>query len=201
MSSCNSTLKDGIIAYPAPLQLQCLLYLVGHLDEITSTAIGLLPHHIRHELLLLLPAVDVCQLEGISVTADLPMDEIWETLYHDRIAMNMRNAIHDSLYKFGITFSSWKEKYFHNYFLKYMAVYPAFLCPSCIVKWYGPGKLFYATYKVKSYSALSESFTGYQCFGSYTKSIQGLTRYCNKCAHFTPLRYEDKGMNSHFVDV
>ena len=73
-------MKDGIVSYPASLQLQCHLYLMGHLDELTFTSLSLLPRHIHHELILLLPAVDVCQLEGTPVTADILMDDVWQTL-------------------------------------------------------------------------------------------------------------------------
>ena len=74
----------GVISYSDLLQLQCLLYTVGDIDEIPSTTLALLPCHIRHKLLLLLPVVDVCKLEETLVTADLPMNEIWQTLYKNK---------------------------------------------------------------------------------------------------------------------
>ena len=72
---------------PVPLLIQCLLYLIGNLfddDDKPIPGLALLPRSIRIKLLLLLPAVDVHKLEGTSVTADILMDEIWETLYKER---------------------------------------------------------------------------------------------------------------------
>ena len=72
---------------PVPLLIQCLLYLIGNLfddDDKPIPGLALLPRSIRIKLLLLLPAVDVHKLEGTSVTADIVMDEIWETLYKER---------------------------------------------------------------------------------------------------------------------
>ena len=72
---------------PVPLLIQCLLYLIGNLfddDDKPIPGLALLPRSIRIKLLLLLTAVDVHELEGTSVTADILMDEIWETLYKER---------------------------------------------------------------------------------------------------------------------
>ena len=49
---------------------------------IMITDLELLPRQLRIKLLLLLPAVDVCKLEGTSVTHDISMnDEIWEKTF------------------------------------------------------------------------------------------------------------------------
>ena len=72
---------------PVPLQIQCLLYLIGNLfddDDKPIPGLALLPRSIRIKLLLLLPAVDVHKIEGTSVTHDILMDEIWKTLYKER---------------------------------------------------------------------------------------------------------------------
>ena len=63
---------------PVPLLIQCLLYLIGNLfdDDKPIPGLALLPRSIRIKLLLLLTAVDVHELEGTSVTADILMDEI-----------------------------------------------------------------------------------------------------------------------------
>ena len=76
---------------PVPLLIQCLLYLIGNLfddDDKPIPGLALLPRSIRIKLLLLLPAVDVHKLEGTSVTADILMDEIWETLYNEKYHKN-----------------------------------------------------------------------------------------------------------------
>ena len=70
---------------PAPLYIQCLLYIIGNLYDDNDEPIpglGLLPRQLRIKLLLLLPAIDVCKLEGTSVTRDISMnDEIWERIW------------------------------------------------------------------------------------------------------------------------
>ena len=186
-------LKDGIIAYPAPLQLQCLLYLVGHLDELTSTSISLLPRHIRHELLLLLPAVDVCQLEGTPVTADILMDDVWQTLYNNRIDGDYFD--YEYLLQLADYVSlSWKDKYF-NEFLMQMSSYRFSTDCKCFNKHFHSDML-YAFYKFKNdpftKAKRSRNFTGYQCFSSHTQSVQGLTRYTDQCVHLIPMRYKNK---------
>ena len=77
--------KFGSFANPCTLQFQCLLFIVGHLDQFPVTILALLPTTLRRELLLLLPAVDVCKLEETPVITDLPMEEIWETLYKSNV--------------------------------------------------------------------------------------------------------------------
>ena len=85
---------------PVPLLIQCLLYLIGNLfddDDKPIPGLALLPRSIRIKLLLLLPAVDVHKLEGTSVTADILMDEIWETLYKERKHSQLLDK-HNSLF-------------------------------------------------------------------------------------------------------
>ena len=71
-------LKSGVMSHPATLQLQCLLYIIGHLHDFTDDNLGLLPLSFRIKLLLLLPAVDVAKLEGTPITHGISMDEIWK---------------------------------------------------------------------------------------------------------------------------
>ena len=121
----NTLLMDSL---PVPLLIQCLLYLIGNLfddDDKPIPGLALLPRSIRIKLLLLLPAVDVHKLEGTSVTADMLMDEIWETLYKER-------KRHQLLDKYNSLFSC-KDLYFsaamvdpttnypHNYLMFYEA--------------------------------------------------------------------------------
>uniref|UniRef100_A0A1X7TGL0 F-box domain-containing protein n=1 Tax=Amphimedon queenslandica TaxID=400682 RepID=A0A1X7TGL0_AMPQE len=102
------------------LQIQCLLYLVGNLfddDDKPISGLALLPRSIRIKLLLLLPAVDVHKLEGTSVTADILMDEIWETLYKERICerSDCRLSLDVNHYNYTSLFS-WKDLFFSYIF-------------------------------------------------------------------------------------
>ena len=55
------------------------MFIVGHLDELPSDVIALLPIGIRRKLLLMLPALDICKLEETPVTDGISMDdEIWK---------------------------------------------------------------------------------------------------------------------------
>ena len=119
--------KPGLMSYPAPLQLQCLLFIIGHIFEpgddpdIPITSLALLPRSIRIQLLLHLPAVDVCKLECTSVTADIIMDEIWETLFKKRIPSNVLRQVKSLMYMKSKEITSfgmdWKEYYFNTIYL------------------------------------------------------------------------------------
>ncbi|XP_019855339.1 PREDICTED: uncharacterized protein LOC109584164 [Amphimedon queenslandica] len=109
---------------PVPLLIQCLLYLIGNLfddDDKPIPGLALLPRSIRIKLLLLLPAVDVHKLEGTSVTADILMDEIWETLYKER-NHNRRLDKHNSLFSCkDLYFSEAMVNLKNNYLMFYEA--------------------------------------------------------------------------------
>uniref|UniRef100_A0A1X7TSL1 Uncharacterized protein n=1 Tax=Amphimedon queenslandica TaxID=400682 RepID=A0A1X7TSL1_AMPQE len=95
-------LKTGVMSHPASLQLQCLLYIIGHikfeppddidLDEhikyLPVSCLGLLPRSIRNRLLCLLPAIDVAKLEGTPVTIGISMDEICEYIFNERLPLH-----------------------------------------------------------------------------------------------------------------
>ena len=80
---------------PAPLYIQCLLYIIGNLYDDNDEPIpglGLLPRQLRIKLLLLLPAIDVCKLEGTSVTRDISMnDEIWKRIWERNFEATYRS--------------------------------------------------------------------------------------------------------------
>ena len=125
-------LKPGVLSHPAPLELQCLMFVIGHLFQpdhsVPVSMIALLPCSIRIKLLLLLPAVDVHKLEGTSFTRDILMDEIWETLYNERIPLRFKNIIESTLSNGLVletpdeyiekydTVVTWKEAYFDTVF-------------------------------------------------------------------------------------
>ena len=163
---------------PAPLQLQCLLYTVGHIDEIPSTTLALLPRHIRHKLLLLLPVVDVCKLEETQVTADLPMNEIWQTLYNNRMPVNDLNlsrylTMPDKAREMYDVQLTWKECYFQVVFnfkelelhknnsrYGYLALYDKSFVP----------ELLYSVFHFK------DDLEAFKCIGLKSNRLHGLTR-------------------------
>ena len=76
-------LKFGILPFPAPLRLQSLLFIIGHLDQYRNETLALLPPRTWRELLLNLPVIDVCWLEGSGVIEGIDMEEVWKTLYYN----------------------------------------------------------------------------------------------------------------------
>ncbi len=65
------------------LEDQCLLHLICHLEDYLPEMLALLPRHLRHRLLLNLPAADVCRLENTmtAVSAGIDMDgAVWPEL-------------------------------------------------------------------------------------------------------------------------
>ena len=77
--------QDGVMSYAVSLQMQCYMFIVGHLDELPSDVIALLPIGIRCKLLLMLPALDICKLEETPVTDGISMDdEIWKLKYNEQ---------------------------------------------------------------------------------------------------------------------
>ena len=129
-------MKTGVLNYPARLQTQCLLHLVGYNNDYNTTSLGLLPSFIRVQLLLLLPALDVVKLEGTPVTAGLSMSEIWETIFKERLPLHTCWSTGDidenigsvfirpgDLERKGVQNASWKEVYFTTVFV--FAVYYA----------------------------------------------------------------------------
>uniref|UniRef100_A0A1X7TJM2 F-box domain-containing protein n=1 Tax=Amphimedon queenslandica TaxID=400682 RepID=A0A1X7TJM2_AMPQE len=125
-------LKPGVLPYPVPLKLQCLMFVIGHLFQpdhsVPVSMIALLPRSIRIKLLLLLPAIDICKLESTSVTHGIVMDEIWKALFKERIPAFFleklepqlaQSIVFDTPDKFKEKFDiliTWKEAYFDTVF-------------------------------------------------------------------------------------
>ena len=114
-------LRRGVMSHPVRLQVQCLLYIIGHISfdanvigvgsqtglpltgisifinnarrYLPPNSLGLLPRSIRIKLLLLLPAVDVAKLEGTPVTSGISMNEIWETICKERLPLHKKKDI------------------------------------------------------------------------------------------------------------
>lgn len=173
----SSYIKNGVLSYPAPLQLQCMLYIVGHIDEVPFYILALLPHHIRHELLLMLPVVDVCKLEETPVTIDLPMDNLWKACMDrlpDHILCRLTTP-DQAKTEYGIDLT-WKECYFQE-ILKLYSIYPTSVPPLL-------------------FSVFSNSVSVFNCFSSMTQGCHGLLPYCFETyTGYIPIRYY------HFFDV
>ena len=89
--------EEGVMSYAVSLQMQCYMFIVGHLDELPSDVIALLPIGIRRKLLLMLPAVDICKLEETPVTDGISMDdEIWKLKCdHDERSKKFSTLVED----------------------------------------------------------------------------------------------------------
>ena len=118
------SLKSGVLAYAVSLQLHCLLFIVGHVHEFSSTAIGLLPTSIRRKLLLHLPVADILKLECTPVTANISMDDLWQALFNTRMPL-VPELTEKEMYiltpekfeeNFKINFN-WKEAYFQSFLI------------------------------------------------------------------------------------
>ena len=237
-------LQSGVMLHPARLQLQCLLYIIGHLlfkpDRLVNTGVmdqdetpspsytydngqrifrvsqngphnlpqslpisslGLLPKFMRIKLLLLLPATDVAQLEGTPVTNGIPMDEIWEAIFRERLPLHKRkqmvgiyrkdiitpNDIHDK----GAESVSWKDAYFNTVFFFACSHFWEEISFSddeckCAHNHFLPD-LFYGIGTFYNDPVNTEI---YQCFGEKLSfNIHDVCRCAHECPRLTPERY------------
>lgn len=60
------------------LQQRCFLYLVNHLENFSPKTLTLLPQRIRLDLLLMLPAADICQLEQTTAIDGIDLEKLWK---------------------------------------------------------------------------------------------------------------------------
>ena len=113
--------RSRALPHPVRLELQCLMFVIGHLFQPGHNALvhmtALLPRSIRIKFLLLLPAVYVHKMEATPITDGIFMDEIWETLYKERIPLRCSapEMPDDYKEKYGIVVT-WKEAYFNAVF-------------------------------------------------------------------------------------
>jgi hypothetical protein len=190
-------LGHGILSHPAPLQVQCLLSIVGNLDQFPSTALGLLPAHLRLKLLLLLPVVDVCKLEGTPLTDGLSMNDVWESLYYARMPIGV-SEFKECLMEpksfsesFGIR-CNWKEAYFQSFFFMMQSyqqeIYDYHECIQCdCIYEHFISDMLYGVYK---FDGVLDAY----CFkDSCSKSLHNnLRRYTDECPRFTRFTYLEK---------
>ena len=194
-------LQNGVVAYPSSLQNQCFLFIIGHLREIPPALLSLLPRSMRYKLLLHLPAVDVCQLEGTPVTSGITMEEIWERLCKERFPVHKDNASSDEddanldeAFDFsqitpeiisenlGMDYS-WKEIYF-DHFLKLVVEHGEHIC-HCVYSHFNSDLLF----------GIYRSNETVELFDSFNRSIRSshnVHRAAHLCPRFTPQCYIDE---------
>ena len=68
------------------LQLQCLYFVVGRLEEYSLQTVSLLPSSLRRQLLLRLPVADICRLEEDHLfMSALDPDSIWRGVFDERL--------------------------------------------------------------------------------------------------------------------
>ena len=177
------SLRFGILPFPVPLRLQSLLFIIGHLDQYRNESLALLPPRTRRELLLNLPVVDVCRLEGSGVTEGIDMEEVWKTLYYNRLPTH-----HKELEQFLVDdneeMDSWKDCYFTSLYniRLYKQNYYDDDC-SCIYGRHLQQDLLYGMY---SYNGTLEV---QECFGPLTRSCFGVETCARHCSRLTPSRY------------
>ena len=207
-------LRSGVMSHPVRLQVQCLLYIIGHISfdakrwsrtsrYLPPNSLGLLPRFIRIKLLLLLPAVDVAMLEGTPVTSGISMNEIWETICKERLPLHKKKEIErkignaigtlEDLREEGVESVSWKDAYFNIAFLFSQLFFNHMMSLEddecgCVYNHFLPD-LFYSMDTFYSDPFSSEL---YQCFNEESSlSIHEVYRCAHKCPRLTPQRYCD----------
>ena len=203
-------LKEGVLSHPASLQLQCILYIIGHIkfeppyqsavstgsvSYLPASCMGLLPCFIRIRLLCLLPAVDVAKLEGTPVTIGISMDEIWEYIFNERLPLHDKKLIRrddivgintvEELMSKGIESVTWKDAYFNSVILLSQICYEDRYY-ECEHDHFIPD-LYYG---MGTFNSDPSNTDIYQCFNTdSTYSIHGVVRCTHKCPRLTPDRY------------
>ena len=178
------SLRFGILPFPAPLRLQSLLFIIGHLDQYRNETLALLPPRTRRELLLSLPVIDICRLEGSGVTEDIDMEEVWKTLYYNRLPTHQK-----PFEKFLKTvddneeMDSWKDCYFTSVFLLRLYQRSCDEDCKCVYGGHQDQDLLYGMY---SYNGTLEV---QECFGPLTRSCFGIETCARYCSRLTPSRY------------
>ena len=180
------SLRFGILPFPVPLRLQSLLFIIGHLDQYRNESLALLPPRTRRELLLNLPVVDVCRLEGSGVTEDIDMEEVWKTLYYNRLPTHQETfesylTTVDEVEETGAN-PSWKDCYFSTVFYTRMGRPYDEDC-SCAYSVHLQQDLLYGMY---TYNGTLEV---QKCFGPRSGSCFQVETYARQCSRLTPSRY------------
>ena len=210
-------LRRGVMSHPAPLQLQCLLYIIGHItfkppyeptDDIVQderfkylpvSCLGLLPRSIRIRLLCLLPAVDVAKLEDTPVTIGISMDEIWEYIFNERLPLHDKKKIErkcigeintvEELMKKGMESVTWKDAYFNAvFFFSQVSNMSRYEDEDCECVYHHFLPDLY--YSMCTFNSDPANTSIYQCFNTdSTYSIHRVARCAHRCPRLTPDRY------------
>ena len=211
-------LRKGVMSHPASLQLQCLLYIIGHItfepryeltddidiDEPTYpylpvSCLGLLPRSIRIQLLCLLPAVDVAKLEGTPVTIGISMDEIWEYIFNERLPLHDKKKVErkgignintvEELMKKGVKSVTWKDAYFNAvFFFSQMHGNSGYADENCGCVYHHFIPDLY--YGMSTFNSDPANTSIYQCFNTdSTYSIHRVARCTHRCPRLTPDRH------------
>ena len=209
------SLKEGVLSYPVSLQLQCLLYIIGHIftsiydrddDNLPISSLGLLPRFIRIKLLHLLPAVDVAKLEDTPVTNGISMDEVWEVIYKERLPLHKKEEIEfqidskfgtpEDLLEEGIESVTWKEAYFNTAFLMAQLGHRNNRLGNenchCMYEHF-ISDMFFSSYNSKYDTGL------FECLSKESHSVHGVYRCTNQCSSLTTGAYTDMFANPSFL--
>ena len=173
----------GILPFPAPLRLQSLLFIIGHLDEYGNESLALLPPRTRQTLLLNLPVIDVCKLEGSGVTEGIDMEEIWKTLYYNRLPTRQKKYEGLLLTVDDMQELTWKDCYFGSLF-RFKYTDGSDNDCRCIYGRHFHQDLLYGMYIRNGTLEVQE------CFGPRSRSCFGVETYARGCCHLTPVRYK-----------
>ena len=190
------SLKHGILRFPAPLRLQSLLFIIGHLDQYRNETLAFLPPRTRRELLLNLPVIDVCRLEGSGVTEGIDMEEVWKTLYYNRLPTHQDTfegylTTVDEIEETGAN-PSWKDCYFSTVFHTRMGR-PYDADCSCSYSVHLKQDLLYGMYTYNGTLELQE------CFGPCSGSCFDVETYTRQCSRLTPSRYHFEFPNPMYI--
>ena len=177
-------LTPGILAFPGPLRLQSLLFIIGHLDEYGNESLALLPPHTRQTLLLNLPVIDVCRLEGSGVTEGIDMEEIWKTLYYNRLPTRQKKFSERYLTTVSdMPELTWKDCYFSSLFYLKFRYRPDDNDCDCMFGEHLHQDLLYGIYIRNGILEVQE------CFGPRSGSCFGVATYARHCCRLAPMRY------------
>ena len=120
LSLTRSKESGNSLSRVLPLRDQCLLYLIGRLEEIPLQMIALLPRAIRYELLLNLPPVDIHKLEETQVAKDIDMEEIWKEIYWSRCPDRYSQEFNTKLHEIFCDLSIQRKLHWKAIFLHYI---------------------------------------------------------------------------------
>ena len=94
---------------PLSLHDQALLYIVCNLEHLKVEALKVLPEKFRHEILINLPAIDICALEEAGVAAD--SNSVWDHLCRTRIPQQRGYDVERNI-MYNIYSEDWRAYYF-----------------------------------------------------------------------------------------